>query len=548
MTMVRRSSVTALLVGISLASCSPTSRREVVDAWLLCDECQGGELATLRDRGQMAWYVPSPNFPWFGEGGRTVGMLAKALRGPARRNVEIKRAQHTTSYAELSAYATSRGQVITTDEANYVARYVGNYIASYQKRAAIALGEIRTVGAVRSLRKALLRDSLGLAGYRADVVSVIHTSLYRATDSVVWTTVSAGDSHTCGSTTSGDAFCWGSDDRGQLGNRLEADSDTAVRVAGDLEVTELNVGGWHSCATTVSGDVYCWGFGSQGQLGHGGMQGISQIPVRVSWSGTMRSVHGGGMHSCGHAFPAVLCWGNNGSGQVGNGTLNNGPVPAPVAGAFSFRSVATGGAHTCADSIGGGPLYCWGDNDRGQLGDGSTTNRPEPVSTNLFVSLLSISAGMEHTCAVAVNGDTFCWGANDFGQLGDDSYVDSPSPTSSTGGNWFVSVSAGSWHTCALESDGAAFCWGANDDGQLGDGSNTTRNGPAPVGGGHRFRSISAGGRHTCGVTLEGDAYCWGLGTSGQLGDGTAGTYNTPVPVNPPSMDPPPGLASSQVP
>lgn len=162
--------------------------------------------------------------------------------------------------------------------------------------------------------------------------------------------------------------------------------------------------------------------------------------------------------------------------------------------------------------------------------DGTTTQRATPLYIAIGVG--AVSAGGSHTCSTMTIGGVSglsCWGRNDNGQLGDGTTTQRTSPVLVAGGLSLDRVSAGGSHTCALSSAGAAYCWGSNDKGQLGDGTTTQRTSPVPVAGGLTFVSVSAGRSHTCGVTAGG-TYCWGLNSSGQLGDGT--TTDSSVALN----------------
>jgi alpha-tubulin suppressor-like RCC1 family protein len=149
----------------------------------------------------------------------------------------------------------------------------------------------------------------------------------------------------------------------------------------------------------------------------------------------------------------------------------------------------------------------------------------------------SLNASYYQTCGLTTRGAAYCWGDNNNGQLGDGTTTDSDAngPQPVIGGLRFASIRPGERHTCGLTSRGEAYCWGFNSDGQLGDGTTTTSgvNGPQPVIGGLRFASISAGYELTCGLTSRGAAYCWGDNDYGQLGDGTTtdSDANGPQPV-----------------
>ncbi|MBK8248728.1 MAG: protein kinase [Gemmatimonadetes bacterium] len=230
------------------------------------------------------------------------------------------------------------------------------------------------------------------------------------------------------------------------------------------------------------------------------------------------TIAAGTRHSCMLSGEGrALCWGNNESGQLGDGTFDARVAPTPVTGDFTFTQVASGQSHSCGISRDGDAL-CWGANASGQLGDGTTTPRSAPVPVNGRTNFRAVRAGRTHTCGLTTSGNVRCWGGNSRGQLGDGSRAPKVTPVAVTLGGSAGALSAGQSHTCALLRTGEAMCWGQNDAGQLGDGTTTDHATPIPVNTSARFVSIAAGRAHTCAVTVDGDLYCWGQNNYGQLG------------------------------
>jgi alpha-tubulin suppressor-like RCC1 family protein len=191
--------------------------------------------------------------------------------------------------------------------------------------------------------------------------------------------------------------------------------------------------------------------------------------------------------------------------------------------------VAAGSNHSCAITPASG-VECWGDNQLGQLGDGTALVRWTPVAVaGLTSGVAAVSAGENTTCALTTAGGVKCWGSNWAGQLGDGTASDSLIPVSVTGlTSGVAAISVGSAHACALTTAGAVKCWGANYSGQLGDGSTTDSLVPVNVSGlTSGIAAISAGGNSTCAVTVGGAAKCWGS----RVGDGTSENRLTPVNV-----------------
>ena len=188
----------------------------------------------------------------------------------------------------------------------------------------------------------------------------------------------------------------------------------------------------------------------------------SRWPVAVADAPALTLIAAGGTHTCGlDANAFAYCWGANHFGQLGTGSRSEQPLrPTPVAQGYVFQSLTAGGNHTCGLTT-EGRIVCWGQNNEGQLGNGSggLYQWSTPVAVAVDVTFRAVSAGTEHTCGLSVDGLTYCWGANASGQLGDGSHERRLVPTPTAGGVTFATVSAGSTNTCGLATDGLVYCW-----------------------------------------------------------------------------------------
>lgn len=288
-----------------------------------------------------------------------------------------------------------------------------------------------------------------------------------------------------GLSSTGEAFTW---------------NDTAVPVPGGLSWSVFSGSRLSACGVSTTGTAYCLGSNQQGEIGNSTipLREWSTSPVPVEGGNAFVSVVAGWLHACGlTADGAAWCWGENVSGQLGVGTDD--PrllVPTPVAGNDRFLQLSLGSRHTCGITTDLRAL-CWGVNATGQLGDGTTEVRfvPTPVAGDMRFTAIAASGGfptgasvpavgwqggVAHTCALTESGQAYCWGWNGAGQLGDGTAVDRHTPVAVSGGLSFTAIAPGSSHTCAIRG-GSVSCWGGNAEGQLGIGTLSESWTPAPV-------------------------------------------------------------------
>jgi alpha-tubulin suppressor-like RCC1 family protein len=235
--------------------------------------------------------------------------------------------------------------------------------------------------------------------------------------------------------------------------------------------------------------------------------------VQVSGLGTsVIAVAGGHTHTCAvTSAGSVKCWGDNEAGQLGDGTTTDRTAPVDVAGASSASAVAAGTGHSCAVTRVGG-VQCWGfTNIPGSLGDGSGIGRPAAVDVVGLDSVTALAAGSGHTCALTRSGGVKCWGANYYGQLGDGTLTSRRTPVEVTGLDTGVVALAAGWaHTCAVTAAGGLKCWGGNHFGQLGDGTTTNRVTPVDASGfSGRVIAVATGPIATCALVTGGELRCW---------------------------------------
>ena len=268
------------------------------------------------------------------------------------------------------------------------------------------------------------RNSSGQLGNNSTTRSVIPVPV---SGGMTFSSLSAGIVHTCGLVGTA-MYCWGNDGNGQLGDSLPlANQLTPVLVKGGLSWASVNAGGYHTCGLTLGGDAYCWGADFYGQLGNDSTLADQNKPAVVYGAKTWSAIDGGYYHSCGvEANGAGSCWGRNFDGRLGADTVtvpvnSSQPTPRVVFGGLTWSTIQVGWFGSCGLTT-AGSAYCWGYHYNGQLGDGTATGigsrLPVQVAGNLTFDALTV--GGESTCG-RVGTAVWCWGYNGYGNLGDGS-------------------------------------------------------------------------------------------------------------------------------
>lgn len=296
-----------------------------------------------------------------------------------------------------------------------------------------------------------------------------------ALDSV--TEISAGLAHVCALKSDKTIWCWGSNEDGQIGFDVpitgQGPGFSAVpqKVSGISTAKAVASGKTHTCAIYESGTenrVKCWGSNDRGQLGQISDIQSTRVPLRVNGITNAIAITAGEQYTCALlATQRIACWGKNDKGQLGNNTNTDSVTPQEVrtsSGALTLAtSVSGGNSHVCArrtDST----VWCWGWNQFGQLGDDSTSDRNRAVSVYGITTATSLGLGVGHyhSCAVLSGGSIKCWGSGSGYKLGNNSTSDQKRPVTVSGITTGSRVQGGDGHACGLKSDGSLWCWGDN--------------------------------------------------------------------------------------
>lgn len=353
--------------------------------------------------------------------------------------------------------------------------------------------------------------------------------------------VSAGGAHTCALTAGGGVKCWGANSAGQLGDGTTTHRLLPVDVVGlSSGVAAVSASESYTCALTTAGAVKCWGLNYYGQLGNGsGAWGATErLPVDVvGLNSGVAAISAGSGHACALTTEGdVWCWGRNHDGQLGDGGTTQQPVPVAVTGlsdgVAAIRAGGGGaGGHTCALTLGGG-IQCWGSNQHGQLGDGSTVPRLQPVAViDLPGTMASVELADYHSCGLTTGGAVYCWGSNGWARLGHQGFGEphSPIPLSVTGlGAGVSAIALQGYLSCARMMDARVRCWGVFHW-PVGSVFPVFTTNPVDQGLGSAVAiSVGEGATtsHRCALMTNGGVKCWGSNTYGQLGNGNTGGYH----------------------
>ncbi len=305
---------------------------------------------------------------------------------------------------------------------------------------------------------------------------------------------------------------------------------------GGCVATAVSQGHRVACVVLSSGEVDCWGNNEEGQLGNGTMASESDVPIKVSGITDATAVGAGLNGACALLTSGEIdCWGANEEGRLGNGTTTTSFTPVTVSGITDATALAVGEDTGCA-VLSDHSVKCWGSGSYGQLGDGSEEDALTPVTVSGITDADAIGSGNYNTCALLTDGHVDCWGENSFGRFGDGTETDSTTPVAMSSITDAVSLGVGESDNCVVLDGGSLACAGDDLYGQLGpepeiSTSCKTREKkcsvlPVPIGDVSNAMAVAVSGSTVCALRSSGTVQCWGWGESDSLGDGE--TENTP--------------------
>ena len=346
------------------------------------------------------------------------------------------------------------------------------------------------------------------------------------------------------------AYCWGFNSFGQLGNNGVTSQSSPTSVVGGRSYSKISTGSGVNVAAIEfsTGNAYCWGIGTSGQLGNNSATtlgspvsvagGRSYSQISAGFSGQVAAIEG----STGNAY----CWGVGTTGQLGNGIAANTSSPVSVLGGRSYVQISCSESTATTYAIdGNGIIWSWGNGGNGSLGNGTngTTNNLSPVSIGTVTASRQIGqiATSQNNGAIlqGSTGNAYCWGSNANGQIGNNSILGVSSPTSVVGGFSFSQIASGgnvsgnSFFAGIQGSTGNLYTWGYNGSGQLGINTTSPASSPTSVFGGRSFVQVACGSSNIAAIEgSTGNLYTWGSSSNGQLGiNQISVNMSTPVSV-----------------
>ena len=354
-----------------------------------------------------------------------------------------------------------------------------------------------------------------------------------------------GGQHACVLLSDSTLKCWGDNEYGQIGDGTWEARDDPIHIQGfttDDPVIAVSAGDRITCAVTSSGKVYCWGSNGHGAIGDGTSLDYYDEPVKIdrinnvlnvteifsitdyTWCAKFTDNH-------------IGCWGDNEYGQIGDGTAEDKSIRS----IYHHSNAYFGGSIVDLQSrsekvcvlIDDGSIWCW----EGSRNSGALPVKLPEYGTTRFAT--SFAVGYDVTCAVQDNGEVSCLGMGHYGAIGDGNWDDRENPTTAESfgdTNYAVDISTSGTTMCALTNSGKVWCWGTNYDGSLGDGSTDyARNTPAQISSFDEEKTVlsieSSGYGNFCVLLDDGDVYCWGGNNDGSLGDGTRDPSAEPIKV-----------------
>jgi alpha-tubulin suppressor-like RCC1 family protein len=349
--------------------------------------------------------------------------------------------------------------------------------------------------------------------------------------------VSTGFGHTCVLDQTGDVYCWGNNEVGQIGiGSTQSPIAEARKLSQFTNARMVSAGGAHNCVIDRNQDLYCWGQNGNGKIGSGNQEQANS-PLKVSDISQVSYVHASRLATCAISKGEVFCFGSNQVAELQTESKEAFVLtPSRIPGITGASKVLVGTQAACA-LVESGSLYCWGIQLNGRLGTGLEENKSHsPILIKLPGEISDFGVGAGHICSISKsNGDLICWGWGEKGQLGNGSNpLTVAIPTKVEGLPPVKSVVLNRFSSCAVDVSNRVYCWGGGEFSQNGNPERKDTNIPKLIDGLGPTKSLSMASSftsHMCAIETAGDTKCWGYGFSLQLGNSVPGDLAKPVKI-----------------
>ena len=342
-----------------------------------------------------------------------------------------------------------------------------------------------------------------------------------------WQSVSGGVEFTVAIKTDGTLWGWGKNSSGQLGDGTTTNRTSPIQIGSATNWQKVFAGDFHTLAIKTDGTLWAWGSNSSGKLGDGTTTN-STAPVQIGSATNWQTVAASEDHTVALKTDGTLwAWGDNSFGRLGDGTTTNRSAPTQIGSATDWTAIAAGGKFSLAVKS-TGTLWAWGENGSGQMANGATGGQNNsPTQVGSATNWQKVAASYNSAIATKTDGTLWGWGNNNNGQVGDGTTTLRTTPVQIGSATDWQSITAHYGTNAAIKTTGTLWTWGDNQAGQLANGTTTNGTSPTQIGSATNWQTIAMGGVHFAAINSSNNLYTAGFNSSGQLGDGT--TTNSPV-------------------
>jgi len=340
-----------------------------------------------------------------------------------------------------------------------------------------------------------------------------------------WQKVSAGDGHTLAIKDDGTLWAWGGNILGGVGDGTNINRDYPVMIGTDNDWVEISAGNLSSFAIKEDGSLWAWGYNAHGILGNGN-QANQFYPIRIGFDNDWSKVSFYG--------PGTMALKTNGTlwawGIDANFFASN--IPVQINGTENWKSIIAGINHRGALTV-DGALWMWGENDWGQIGNGTTEDQATLTKIDSTSVWKQIALGFDNSWGIKEDGTLWTWGINSVGAPADPTLWTLTTPTQITTDNDWAYVIAGDANVIALKDDGTLWAWGTNQFGQLGIGDTSQYiTIPTEIGNDDDWILPIGTRLHNFAFKNDGTLWAWGWNSIGQLGNANSQNQYSPVKIN----------------